>query len=51
MKEPEIIDAEFTVIDPPLKWWQGWRLTWNPWPAIGAAVLALSGLAQHWLHQ
>lgn len=44
--DKDVIDAEYRVVggEPPLKWWQGWRIewSWTPWPAIGAAVLAFA---------
>lgn len=45
-EKPDIVDAEFEVIqgpdERPLRWWEGWRLEWTPWPMIGA--IALGGL-------
>ena len=53
MKDKDVIEADFTVVgeEPPLKWWQGWRITWNPWPAIGAGVVALPVLLKALLSQ
>lgn len=53
MKDKDVIDAEFTVVgeEPPLKRWQGWRITWNPWPAIIAGAVALSSVAQQLFHR
>jgi hypothetical protein len=44
-KKPDVIDAEFEVIEPAqprLKWWQGWRLGFD-WRVF--AMVALSSLA------
>lgn len=53
--DKDVIDAEFTVVSeptpPPLKWWQGWRLTFDPWAAIGVVVLVLPGLVMRLLNQ
>ena len=51
--DKNVIDAEFTVVSeppPPLKWWQGWRITWSPWPLIGAAVLLAPALVKALTH-
>lgn len=48
-KSPRVIDAEFEVVQPKrLRWWQGWRISFD-WRvvaicAVGAAIAALRSL-------
>ena len=50
MEDDDVIDAEFTVVEPPLKWWQGWKFTFDPWPAIIAGATAFAVVAQRLNH-
>ena len=53
-EKPDIVDAEFEVIqgsdEEPWPWWKGWRVTWSPWPLIGALALGLPYLLKALLH-
>ena len=42
MERREITAVKFTQASPPRRWWQGWYVTWTPWPMIGAAALGLN---------
>lgn len=48
--KPDIVDAEFKVIEGPIgeprkrRLFEGWRVSWSPWPAIGALALGLPAL-------
>lgn len=48
--KPDIVDAEFKVIKGSIEQprrrrpFEGWRLSWSPWPAIGALALGLPAL-------
>ena len=48
--DKNVIDAEFTVVSeptPPLKWWQGWRISYDPAFIVpGAVAAALAVLAR-----
>lgn len=52
---PDIIDAEFEVIEPaperdtrPI--WQRYTIEWSPWPLIGALALGLPYLLKALSH-
>ena len=53
--DKNVIDAEFTVVSepipPPLKWWQGWRIEFNPWPGIIVGATVLPALVMRLLNQ